>query len=140
VRVLGIDAGERRVGVAISDQTCLIATPLTILDRGHGLAPVLDELSHLAAKEKVDRLVVGLPLNADGSEGPQARRARDFARIAGRVLALPVELWDERLSTQEAEAIVRAQGRNPRRLRERGQIDAIAAAVILQDFLDHHAH
>ena len=135
--MLGIDAGERRVGVAISDQTRLIATPLTVLDRQRGLGPVLDRLTQLALREDVERVVVGLPLNADGSEGPQARRARDFARVASRVLALPVELWDERLSTQEAEAIVRDQGRNPKRLRERGQIDAIAAAVILQDFLDH---
>ncbi len=82
-------------------------------------------------------MVVGLPLNADGSSGRQARRAQDFARVASRVVGVPVSLWDERLSTQEAESIVRAQGRNPRHLRQRGQIDAIAAAVILQDFLDH---
>ena len=82
-------------------------------------------------------MVVGLPLNADGSQGLQARRAQDFARVAARVVGLPVELWDERLSTKEAEAIVRAQGRNTRRVRQRGELDAIAAAVILQDYLDH---
>jgi putative Holliday junction resolvase len=135
--VLGIDAGERRVGVAISDQLGLLASPLCVLDRARGLAPVLDALTEVSRREGVAQLVVGLPLNADGSVGQQARRAQDFARVAARVVGIPVELWDERLSTQEAEAIVRAQGRGTRRVRQRGQLDAIAAAVILQDYLDH---
>ena len=136
-RVLGIDAGERRVGVALSDELRLLASPLAVLDRGHGLAPVLDALAQVASTESVAHIVVGLPLNADGSHGRQARRAQDFARVAQRVLGVPVEMWDERLSTREAEHIARTQGRNMRRLRARGQIDAIAAAVILQDYLDH---
>jgi putative Holliday junction resolvase len=135
--VLGIDAGERRVGVAVSDELRLLASPLCVLDRGAGLAPVLDKLTEVAQREGVAQMVVGLPLNADGSAGKQARRAQDFARVAARVLGLPVELWDERLSTQGAEAIVRAQGRSTRRVRQSGQLDAIAAAVILQDYLDH---
>ena len=135
-RVLGIDAGERRVGVALSDESRLLATPLTVLDRVHGLAPVLDALGDVARREGVARMVVGLPLNADGSEGRQARRARDFARVAERGVGVPVEMWDERLSTRAAEEIVRAQGRATKRLRQKGQLDAIAAAVILQDYLD----
>jgi putative holliday junction resolvase len=137
-RVLGIDAGERRVGVALSDELRLLASPLGVLDRGHGLAPVLDALIELAEREGVAQIVVGLPLNEDGSVGRQARRARDFARAAARVVGIPVELWDERLSTQEAEAIARTAGKNLRRLRKRGQLDALAAAVILQDYLNHH--
>jgi putative Holliday junction resolvase len=137
-RVLGIDAGERRVGVAVSDELRLLARPVCVLDRARGLAPVLDALTEMARREGVARLVVGLPLNADGSLGPQARRAQDFARVAARVVGIPVDMWDERLSTQAAEEIVRAQGRNTRRLRQRGQLDAIAAAVILQDYLDHN--
>jgi putative Holliday junction resolvase len=135
--VLGIDAGERRVGVALSDESRLLASPVCVLDRRKGLAPVLDALTAMAQREGVSSVVVGLPLNADGSLGTQARRAQDFARVAARVLGLPVELWDERLSTQAAEAIVREQGRSTRHLRQRGEIDAIAAAVILQDYLDH---
>jgi putative Holliday junction resolvase len=135
--VLGIDAGERRVGVAMSDELRLLASPLTVLDRAHGLAPVLDTLAELTVREGVVQIIVGLPLNADGSQGRQARRAQDFARVASRVIGIPVQLWDERLSTQEAEEILRAQGRNLRRLRQRGEIDAVAAAVILQDYLDH---
>ncbi len=121
----------------MSDPTCMLASPLVVLDRRNGLAPVFDELALLIARHDVCRIIVGLPLNADGSEGTQARRARDFARVVARVLGIPVSLWDERLSTQQAEAILRSQGRNLRRLRERGEIDAIAAAVILQDYLDN---
>jgi len=135
--VLGIDAGERRVGVALSDELRLLATPLVVLDRGRGLAPVLDALAAVARSEGVRHVVVGLPLNADGSQGRQARRAQDFARVAERVIGVPVEMWDERLSTREAEEIARAQGRNMRRVRQAGRLDAIAAAVILQDYLDH---
>lgn len=125
------------MGVAVSDPMQVLASPLCVLDRAHGLAPVLDALTELAQREGVARMVVGLPLNADGSQGQQARRAQDFARVAARVVGLPVELWDERLSTRAAEAIVRAQGRSTRRVRQLGQLDAIAAAVILQDYLDH---
>jgi putative Holliday junction resolvase len=134
--VLGVDAGERRVGVALSDELRLLASPVTVLDRRGGLAPVLDALSDLARREGATQVVVGLPLNADGSEGPQARRAHDFARVAARVIGLPVKMWDERLSTREAEEIVRAQGRNLRRARQQGKLDAVAAAAILQDYLD----
>ena len=130
--MLGIDAGERRVGVALSDELRLLATPVAILDRRNGLAPVLDHLADLARREGVSHVVVGLPLNDDGSEGPQARRARDFARVAQRVLQRPVTMWDERLSTQEAEAIVRGQKGGKRRT----ATDDVAAAVILQDYLD----
>jgi putative Holliday junction resolvase len=122
----------------MSDELRLLATPLRVFDRLRGgLRPVLDELAEVARLEGVAHMVVGLPINADGSEGRQARRARDFARVAERVVGVPVVLWDERLSTQEAEAILRAHGRNLTRLRQRGEIDAVAAAVILQDYLDH---
>jgi putative Holliday junction resolvase len=134
--VLGVDAGERRVGVALSDELRLLASPVTVLDRRRGLAPVLDALADLVRREGATQVVVGLPLNADGSEGPQARRAHDFARVAEHVIGLPVQMWDERMSTREAEEIVRAQGRNLRRVRQQGKLDAVAAAAILQDYLD----
>jgi len=121
----------------MSDELHLLATPLVVLDRRRGgLSPVLDSLLEIARREGVTRLVVGLPLNADGSEGPQARRAKDFARIAERVIGLPVTMWDERLSSRAAEDILRAQGRNLRKVRQRGELDAVAASAILQDYLD----
>ena len=135
--MLGIDAGERRVGLALSDELRLLASPLTVLDRRRaGLSSVLESIAGLAAQEGVRQVVVGLPLNADGSAGPQAQRAERFARLVEQATSLPVQLWDERLSTHQAEAVLRAQGRNTRRARARGEIDAVAAAVILQDYLD----
>jgi putative Holliday junction resolvase len=103
------------------------------------LRAALDALAVLARDEGVSHMVVGLPLNADGSEGAQARRAREFARTAERVVGVPTELWDERLSTRAAEDILRAQGRNLKRVRARGELDAVAAAAILQDYLDHNS-
>lgn len=135
--MLAIDAGGRRVGVAMSDETRMLASPVTVLDRRNGLAPVLDALAGLAQREGVTQIVVGLPLNADGSSGRQADKASAFARLVERVVGLPVAMWDERLSTREAEALAREAGRNVRRLRERGEMDALAAAAILQDYLDH---
>jgi putative Holliday junction resolvase len=134
--VLGIDAGERRVGLALSDESRLLATPVVVLDRRSGLAGVLAAIAALTAREQVRQVVVGLPLNADGSAGPQAQRAERFAGLVEQATGLPVQMWDERLSTHAAEAVLRAQGRNTRRARARGQIDAVAAAVILQDYLD----
>lgn len=129
--MLAIDAGERRIGLALSDELHLLASPLAVLDRGRRLAPVLEALLEIVRRERVEHLVVGLPLNADGSEGRQALRARDFARTVERVLALPVTLWDERLTTREASAIARANRR------KRGApVDDLAAALILQDYLD----
>ena len=135
-RVLGIDPGERRVGLAVSDELGLLATPCSVIHRGPALAPVLDELATLVRREGIVRVIVGLPLNEDGTRGRQAKRAQVFANTVGRVLGIPVETWDERLSTVAAETIIRAQGRSTRALRQRGEMDAVAAAVILQDYLD----
>lgn len=139
-RILGVDSGERRIGLAISDETELVARPLLVIQRREdALKRALDEIQHVAAREGAERLVVGLPLNADGSEGHQARRARALAKLLEKVVARPVELWDERLSSVEAERQLHEQGRSVRRLRQAGGIDAHAAAVILQDYLDAHS-
>ena len=124
------------MGLALSDELRLLASPLSVLDRRTGLSSVLDSIAGLTAREAVRQVVVGLPLNADGSAGPQAQRAARFASRVEQATGLPVELWDERLSTQAAEAVIRAQGRKTRRARARGEVDAVAAAVILQDYLD----
>lgn len=136
-RVLAVDAGERRVGLAMSDELRLLATPLKVVRRGEdGLAGVVAEIVEIVRREGVEQVVVGLPLNADGTHGRQARRAERVAEVLQRALGLSVVTWDERLSTQQAEAALRAQGRSLKRLRQRGEIDAVAAAVILQDYLD----
>lgn len=134
--ILGIDAGERRVGIALSDETQLLARPLKVLHRGNRLAPLLDELQRLAAEYSVVQLLIGLPLHADGSEGRQARRARSFAAAASSRLGVPVVLWDERYSSLEAKALIQQRVVSLGSFRQREPLDALAAAIILQHYLD----
>jgi putative Holliday junction resolvase len=133
VRYLGIDLGRARIGLALADDLLGTARPLRVVRRtadGSDLAAIGD-----AAREYgVDRLVLGLPINMDGSEGPAARAAREFARRLGTDLGLPVDLFDERLSTFEAEDRLRARGLSAREMK--AHVDAEAAAVILQGWLD----
>jgi putative Holliday junction resolvase len=131
-RILGIDAGERRVGLALTDEMALLATPLRVIERGRQTTPVIAEIEALVQAEAVAKVIVGLPLNADGSHGRQAKRAEAFGAILRRVLPIPVEFWDERRSTLEAHRLAREAHLSP------GHVDALAAAVILQDYLSAH--
>lgn len=131
-RVLAIDVGERRVGVAVADVAGGLATPLTtILRRSH--AEDVARFAQIAREQQVDTLLAGLPLNDDGSMGPQARQAARYARRLASALGLPLVLWDERHTTAEAERRLREAGR---RRGTAPQLDAVAAAIILQDYLD----
>jgi putative Holliday junction resolvase len=138
MKYLALDVGDRRVGVAVSDPTGLIATPLAVV---HRKSKVEDfrQIARLVREQKVEGLVVGLPLQADGSAGPQARRIQRYglavaAALQAEGLDLPIVFWDERLSTVRAQESMIAAGRKARDRRAR--IDAAAAAVILQDYLD----
>jgi putative Holliday junction resolvase len=132
-RVLGLDFGEKRIGLAISDPLGATAQPLEVIDR-QSLADDIDRIGEMAARRDTSKIVVGLPLNMDGSVGPQARRVRRFAARLRRELELEVVLWDERLSSAEAErALLHADERRSRRSEVR---DAVAAAVVLQAYLD----
>jgi len=136
VRYLGIDLGRARMGLALADDVLRAARPLKVISRlGDDLD--LESLRRVADEYEVTRAVLGLPLNMDGSEGPSARMSRAFAPRLQAALGVPVELFDERLSTFEAEARLRAQGISARDMR--GRIDAEAAAVILQGWLDGRA-
>jgi putative holliday junction resolvase len=134
-RAMALDVGEKRIGVAVSDEAGTIATPLTTVVRGRGQAD-LDEVARLAGEWEVDTLVVGLPTGMSGREGPQAAATRDYAdRLAGVVGGdMPLVFWDERLTTAIADRVMHERG-TPRADRKR-QRDAIAAAVILQGYLD----
>lgn len=132
-RTLGLDVGERRIGVAIADELGLIASPLTVVQRRPG---DLDEIRELAREKRVDRVVIGLPTGMSGREGPQAITVRAFVDDMAAALDtdLRIEFWDERLTTAVAERALRGQRR--RRDRRKGEVDAMAAAVILQGYLD----
>jgi putative Holliday junction resolvase len=140
MKIMALDVGDRRVGVAVCDETGLLATPLTVVERASKVED-FRRFARLARNEGVGALVVGHPLSADGSAGPQALRIeryadalRDALRADG--LDLPVTLWDEGGSTQRAQALMIESGRKAKDRRAR--IDAVAAAVILQDYLDAH--
>jgi putative Holliday junction resolvase len=133
MRFLGIDVGRARIGLALADDVIRTARPLRVVER-RGDVPDLAAISSLAAEYEVTQAVVGLPLNMDGTEGPSAAFARRFAARLGEALNVPVALQDERLSTFEAEQRLRERGVSARE--GRGQVDAEAAAVILQEWLD----
>lgn len=132
MRVLGLDVGERRIGVAVSDSDARLAVPLTTIVR-KDLATDTEEISHLIALEDISLLVVGLPISLDGTIGPQARRIQEFVDLLRPAVTIPVEFWDERYSTAQADALLRERPRS-RKAHERQ--DALAAAIILQDYLD----
>lgn len=134
MRYLSLDPGDRRIGVAISDASGMIARPLEVFTR---TSRECDQrhIRELIAQHKVESLVVGLPLNMDGSEGHQAAWVRDYTTALQATLEIPVLYWDERLTTREAEDIARSGGRSV----AKDWIDAMAAAVILQSFLDAQA-
>ncbi|WP_432479162.1 Holliday junction resolvase RuvX [Nocardioides sp. GXQ0305] len=129
---LGIDPGDTRVGVARSDPTGFLATPVQTLRRGQG---DLRRLARLVAEEDVVEVVVGLPRSLSGGEGPAAVKVREYAaRLAERVAPVPVRLVDERLTTVSAEAMLRDRGKKGQQ--RRGVVDQAAAVLILQHALD----
>ena len=137
MRVLGLDLGSKRIGVAVSDRSGTIASPLLVLQRTGSVAEDHKRIAALVAEEECERVVVGLPLSLDGSMGPAAKGAVAEAEALATVVGVPVETYDERLTTVTAdnalrEAKMRAEAR--RRL-----VDKIAAAVMLQAWLDGRA-
>ncbi|RME37999.1 MAG: Holliday junction resolvase RuvX [Thermoflexia bacterium] len=137
MRVLALDIGDRRIGIAVSDPTGLIARPLRVLER-RSKKEDFAVLSSLVSEYGVERVVVGRPLTPRGRVGQQARRAEGYAQALAEVLSVPVELWDERYTTVAAEEILR-ETRKPSARREKRDVDAVAAAVLLQDYLSAHA-
>ncbi|HET8627112.1 MAG TPA: Holliday junction resolvase RuvX [Thermomicrobiales bacterium] len=135
MRALGVDVGERRIGVALSDELGLLAAPLTTVTvRGSDAA--LAELATIARERAAEVVVVGLPKSLSGREGPQAQAVRAFADRLAPLIDVPIEFWDERLTTVEAERALIARG--VKRQQRRARIDAAAAAIMLQDYLDAH--
>ncbi len=139
-RIMGVDYGERRIGLAVSDMSAVLAAnPLPTLDRKALRGAPEDEVARLAAQWEVEQIVVGLPLNMDGSHGPAAEAAGEFAlRLAG-ISGLPVENWDERLTTVVARR-VQVELNIPRgKRRQKGRLDRTAALLLLQNYLDYRA-
>ena len=136
MRVLGIDYGERRIGVAISDPTGTFATPLPTLSRRRGKRPPMGALQALAREHGAVALIVGLPLASDGTETEWCAEVRRFGDRLGGSLALEVYYVDERMTSARAERVVRSLGLPRRKREQKDRVDAAAAALILQRWLD----
>jgi putative holliday junction resolvase len=137
VRVLALDLGRKRIGVAVSDELCLVARTLTtILSRGRNADAAA--IAALVQEQRAGRVIVGLPLHLSGEAGAQASKVHKFGAYLATQLAVPVEYWDERFTSVEASRLLSQAGISPRK--QRDQIDATAAAVLLQSYLDAHPH
>ena len=132
MRALGLDVGDARIGLALSDPTGMLASPYGFVERGPS---DIEDIVALAADNDVIEIVVGLPLSMSGDSGTQAGKVRGFIRELRSQTDLPIKTVDERLSTVQAQGMLNQSGR--RRRRDRGHLDAAAAAVILQTYLDY---
>lgn len=132
-RLLGIDFGRARVGLAISDELGLLAHPLETFPAG-SVNALMERIAAIVREKEVERIIVGLPRNMDGSVGPAANEVLAFVQKLRAQLTCPVLTWDERLTTVAANRVLREAGRKSRTTR--GQVDQVAAQMILQGYLD----
>jgi len=133
MRILALDYGTARIGVAISDELRMLATPLEFIP-AEPFADFLARLRQIISDKEVELILVGLPRNMDGSYGPAAAAVRQFIERLRPTLTVPLLTWDERLSTVQAHRLLRQAGHKARQHKRR--VDASAAAVLLQSYLD----
>ena len=133
MKIMGLDYGEARIGVAISDELCMLALPLdTVCEKDRGLQ--LQKTAEIARQNKVQKLVVGYPKHMDGTVGHRAQYTEQFAIELSQMLDIPYEMWDERLSSTEAHRILEEGGVSGKK--RKTKVDKIAAVIILQGYLD----
>lgn len=130
-KLLGLDHGDKRFGIALSDAGKVIATPRLVVEGEDALWQTLESLM---SEEDIEAVVIGLPLNMDGSEGPRARKVIEFSRVLEEKTGLPVHFQDERLSSFEAESALSEAGVHGSRRKSR--VDMVAAQIILQGYLN----
>ena len=133
-RYLGLDVGNRRIGVAVSDELGLTAQPVITLERKRSVREDLRSLARLARRFGVVGIVVGNPIHLSGDVSPQAAKTQAFAAALGELSGLPIHLWDERLTTREAHQILYEAGHA--RQEHAQVVDQVAATLILQSFLE----
>jgi putative holliday junction resolvase len=136
MRIIGLDLGERRIGVAAADDRMPVAVPVgTVEADGDAVGAV----SRVVEEQQADEVVIGLPLSMSGAMGPQAQQAMDIVETLRERLGVPVHTWDERLTTVQASRSLGSRRRGGRE-RARGARDAVAAAILLQAYLDSRRH
>ena len=133
MRILALDHGTKRIGVAVSDETKTIAQPLEYIP-AEPFADFMARLKKLLTEKEVDLVLVGLPRNLDGSYGPAAQKVEAFVAVLRTAIAVPVKTWDERLTSAQANRIL-IQGK-VRRDKRKEKVDKMAAAILLQSYLD----
>jgi len=136
MRILAIDHGSKRIGIAISDELKLIAQPLEFIP-AEPFADVLSRLKELVREKEVALILVGMPRNMDGSYGPAALKVQEFVAVLKEAIATPIRLWDERLTSAQANRYL-IEG-NVRRDKRKEKVDMMAAALLLQNYLDSGA-
>jgi len=134
-RLIGLDVGGKRIGVAVSDEGQILSSPLGMVESGKR---AIAEIGRIAQETGAVAIVAGLPTGMSGREGAQAAETRRFADLVGDTLDLPLSYWDERLTSSQAERMLVDAGM--RRKDRRGQIDALAASLMLQNYLDSRIH
>jgi len=134
-RILAIDPGEKRIGIALSDPTGTIASPFRVLEHVSRLVDAA-QIAGIATENGAIKIIVGQALDSEGQAGPSARKAGRLAEAIQAQTQLPVELWDESCSTEQAQDVRIQMGVN--RSRRREHLDDLAAAIILQSYLDAH--
>lgn len=136
MRILALDHGTRRIGVAISDEMKMIATPLEYIP-AEPFADAVARLSEIVREKEVEMILIGMPRNMDGTYGPAAQKVKDFVASLQQHISTPIKLWDERLTTVQAHRML-IQG-NVRREQRKEKVDKTAAAILLQSYLDSRA-
>jgi len=134
-RLLGLDVGGKRIGVAVSDEGQILASPWGMVEQGRN---AIEDIGRIAREAGAVAIVAGLPTGLSGREGAQAADTRRFADSVGEALDLPLSYWDERLTSSQAERMLVDAGM--RRKERRNQIDALAASLMLQTYLDSRMH
>ena len=133
MRVLAIDHGTKRMGIALSDETATIAQPLEFIP-AEPFTDFLTRLKQLIIDKQVDQILVGMPRNMDGSYGPAALKVQEFVAVLKETTAVPIKTWDERLTSAQANRmLIQADVRRDKR---KQRVDAAAAAILLQSYLD----
>jgi len=133
MRVLGLDHGTKRIGIAISDELKMIATPLEYIE-AEPFAPFLERLRQIIREKEVELIIVGMPRNMDGSYGPAALKVREFVAVLKDAVAIPIRTLDERLTSAQANRfLIQA---DVRRADRKEKVDKTAAALLLQGYLD----
>ena len=134
MRIMSVDYGDSRTGIAVCDKGEILASPLTVITE-YNFERCAEKVAELAKKEKAELIVVGHPKNMDGTEGERAEKCAAFASLAGELSGLPTELWDERRTTVTAHNYLNET--NVRGKKRKAVVDAVAATIILESFLEY---